>query len=164
MLTDISEIQRLSKEREKENLRFRAFLKNKHARPVDSIVHKLNDYYFSLIDCTQCGYCCTCLRPTLAESDIDQLIRELKMSRVKFKKNYVRTDEEGDMLFKRLPCAFLKDKKCTVYASRPEDCQSYPHLFKNEFTSRLYGVLENYAICPIVFNVVEDLKEKLNFR
>jgi uncharacterized protein len=164
MLTDITEIQRLSSEREKKNLRFRTYLKNQNEKSIDRIVHKLNEHYFALIDCTQCGYCCTCLRPILSESDIDLLIKELKISREKFKKDFVMTDEEGDMLFKHLPCAFLKDKKCSVYSSRPEDCQSYPHLYKNEFTSRLYGVLENYAICPIVFNVVEDLKKELNFR
>ncbi len=164
MITAIDEIERLSREREQENLRFRSFLKNSYSRSVDKLVHELNAYYASQIDCTRCGHCCTRLRPILAESDIDRLMDELHISRTKFRKEYVMYDEEGDMLFKHLPCSFLKDKKCTLYASRPEDCRSYPHLHKTEFTSRLYGVLENYAICPIVFNVVEELKKRLNFR
>jgi hypothetical protein len=81
-----------------------------------------------------------------------------------FKRDYLVTDEEGDMHFKDLPCPFLIDKKCSVYDSRPDDCRSYPHLHKNEFLSRLFGVIDNYSICPIVFNVYEELKYKLHFR
>ncbi len=31
---------------------------------------------------------------------------------------------------------------------------------KEEFASRLIGVINNYSICPIVFNVYEALKNK----
>ncbi len=164
MILDLQEIKKISEERKKENLRFISFLKGQNSAKIDVLVHKLNGLYTSNIDCTQCGNCCVHLRPILAESDIDILIKALKVSRQKFKKVYVMTDEEGDMLFKKLPCAFLKGKKCSLYTSRPEDCSSYPHLYKDNFTSRLYGIFENYAICPIVFNVIEELKGKLNFR
>lgn len=163
MIIDLNEIKRFSEERKKENLRFISFLKVQNSKKIDKLVHELNDCYSSSIDCTQCGNCCVHLRPVLAEIDIDKLIKKLKVSRSKFKRVYVMTDEEGDMLFKKLPCAFFKEKKCSLYDTRPEDCQSYPHLHKNEFISRLYGVFENYAICPIVFNVIEELKEKLSF-
>jgi Fe-S-cluster containining protein len=163
MILDLALIRQLSEERKRENLRFISYLKIQDSVHIDKLVHELNSFYISRIDCTQCGNCCTHLRPILAESDIDILIRNLQLSREKFKKAYVMTDEEGDMLFKKLPCAFLSDRKCGLYNSRPEDCRSYPHLYKNDFTSRLYGIFENYAICPIVFNVVEDLKNRLGF-
>jgi len=34
-------------------------------------------------------------------------------------------------------------------------------LHKKEFVFRLWGVVDNCSICPIVFNVYEHLKDKL---
>jgi Fe-S-cluster containining protein len=81
-----------------------------------------------------------------------------------FKIEFIEKDEDGDMHFKYLPCPFLRDKKCNVYDSRPDDYKSYPHLHKKDFLSRLLGVIDNYLNCPIVFNVFEELKLKFHFR
>lgn len=163
MLTDIAEIERLSRERRKENLRFITFLKRQNALYIDHLVNELDSYISSQIDCTRCGNCCTKLRPILSESDIDKMIRTKNMTRSKFKKEYVEMDDEGDMLFKYIPCIFQKNNKCTIYRARPEDCQSYPNLHKLDFVERIHGILENYSICPIVFHVIEALKERLEF-
>jgi len=164
MFLDHQEIHQLSHRREEENLRFRSFLKGQNSARIDRMVHQLYSSVSKEIDCTQCGYCCTQLRPVIMEIDIDLLTKTLKLSREKFKKKFIILDDEGDMLLKHLPCKFLKNQKCTVYESRPRDCQSYPHLHKSDITSRLYVILENYGICPIVFNVIEELKIRLNFR
>jgi Fe-S-cluster containining protein len=50
------------------------------------------------------------------------------------------------------------DGCCNVYAARPDDCRSYPHLHKDDFLSRSVGTIENYRICPIIYNVYERLK------
>ena len=63
--------------------------------------------------------------------------------------------------FKVQPCPFLKENSCTCYTFRPSDCRSYPHLHKNDFTSRLMDVIENSSLCPIVYNMYESLKEEL---
>lgn len=164
MLLDLDEIKRQSHLREKENLRFRSYLKSQVEAKIDRLVHEIYPLLLQEIDCTQCGNCCTKLRPVMMEIDIDVLTKTLRMTRERFRKRYIMIDGDGDMLFKHLPCKFLKNKKCSIYESRPHDCQSYPHLHKSEITSRLYGILENYAICPIVFNVIEGLKVRLNFR
>jgi uncharacterized protein len=164
MILDLHEIERLSRQREKHNLRFRSYLKGQSTARIDRLVHELYNRISREIDCTECGNCCTKLRPVMHEIDIDVLIKLLKISRQEFRRKYITIDTDGDMLFKHLPCKFLIGKQCSIYESRPTDCRSYPHLHKTEFISRLYGVLENYAICPIVFNVVEELKERLNFR
>lgn len=163
MIIDIKEIERLAKERRTENLNFIAFLKEKDSNYIDHLVMELNRYFSAEIDCTSCGNCCTKLRPILAELDIDQLVKVSNLSRAKFKKEYVEMDEEGDMLFKNLPCSFLRNHKCSIYNYRPSDCHEYPHLNKTGFTDRLFGILENYSVCPIVFNVIEGLKDKLSF-
>ena len=43
------------------------------------------------------------------------------------------------------------------------DCRSYPHLHKKEIISRLMGVVFNCSVCPIVFNVYEQMKLELWF-
>ena len=81
----------------------------------------------------------------------------------KFRERYLREDEENPShyIFKELPCPFLRNNKCSNYGYRPKDCKSYPHLHKKDFIFRLWGVVENYEICPIVFNVYEQLKIEL---
>ena len=59
------------------------------------------------------------------------------------------------------PCRMLDGKLCSIYDKRPEGCRSFPHLEKSLFTSRLMGVIDNVAICPIAFNAYEELKTKL---
>jgi Fe-S-cluster containining protein len=59
------------------------------------------------------------------------------------------------------PCPMLNGKLCSIYENRPDVCRSFPHLEQPAFTSRLMGVIDNVAICPIAFNAFEDLKAKL---
>jgi Fe-S-cluster containining protein len=164
MITDLSIIRQLGEKNEKVNFRFRSFLKSKDSGRLDRSVQELFYFYSSRIDCTKCGNCCTILKPIIQNSDIKALASITNKSHQDFKIDYTVTDEDGDMYFKDSPCAFLRDKKCTVYDSRPESCRSYPFLDKEDFLSRLLGVIDNYSICPIVFNLYEDLKYKFHFR
>jgi Fe-S-cluster containining protein len=164
MITDLSMIKQLGEKNEKVNYRFRSFLKSKDSDRLDRSVKGLYQFYSSRIDCTKCGNCCTILKPIIQNADIKSLAPITNKSDQDFKIDFTVTDEDGDMYFKDSPCAFLRDKKCTVYDSRPESCRSYPFLDKEEFLSRLLGVIDNYSICPIVFNVYEDLKYKFHFR
>lgn len=161
METDLTKIKNQAKEKEDENWRFRAFLKNCDARALDSIVHKLFEQATKAIDCTSCGNCCREIRPVLKNRDINKLAKSLNIKPDRFIADYVKKDEDGNNVLKQIPCPFLSDNKCTHYAARPDDCASYPHLHKKEFVFRLIGVINNYAVCPIVFNVYEALKDKL---
>jgi Fe-S-cluster containining protein len=157
MITDLDTIKHLGELNKNVNFRFRSFLKSKDEDRLDRTVKDLFQFYSSKIDCTKCGNCCTQLKPIIQDSDIKTLAPITNKSIQDFKRDYLVTDED-------LPCPFLIDKKCSVYDSRPEDCRSYPHLHKDEFVSRLFGVIDNYSICPIVFNVYEDLKHIFHFR
>lgn len=160
---DILKIEKAGKLRRNENFDFRAFLKGQDPDKIDRIVHRLNREISSRIDCTNCGNCCDKLQPYIKDRDISKLSEKLNMTPDQIEDKYIESDQ-FDKHFKNLPCSFLKNKKCTIYNDRPEDCHSYPHLHKKGFTSRLLGVIENYSICPIVFNVYEHLKEELLFR
>jgi len=161
METDLNKIVSLSKFNQDENWEFRIFLKGFEVKEIDSIVHELNQKISSKIDCISCGNCCKKIQPTLSNKDIDQLSKSLKINTEAFKERYLEEDEGDEKIFKQIPCPFLNDNKCTQYETRPKDCVSFPHLHKNDFVFRLIGVIKNSSICPIVFNVYEELKKVL---
>jgi len=159
---DLAKIERLGKIREEENIEFRLFLKQQDPDKIDRIVHRLNRIISEQIDCTTCRNCCKKLQPSIVEKDIERLSNRLHITTEQVIDQYTEIYDE-ELYFKNLPCVFLKDNKCTIYDDRPEDCRSYPHLHKDSFIFRLWDVIDNYSICPIVFNVFERLKTELNF-
>ena len=164
LVTDIETIQKLAAEKEDANWRFRSFLKglDMEFEELDAIVHQLYESVSAQIDCEACGLCCRVMHPILNKRDIERLADRLSLSVNEFESEYLMKDEEEDgFTFRSTPCPFLTGNSCTVYPDRPADCRSYPHLHKKDFVTRLYGVLSNCSVCPIVFNVYELLKVKL---
>jgi Fe-S-cluster containining protein len=164
METNINKLKEISEEKAEENWAFRAHLKECDISPeeVDAIVHRLYKEISSKIDCKACANCCKEITPVLDNEDVDKLSERLGISNAEFKEEYLVEDEESNgFKFKIKPCTFLKDKSCSLYAYRPKDCRSYPHLHKDGFVFRLMDVIANCSVCPIVFNVYEVLKEEL---
>jgi Fe-S-cluster containining protein len=165
IITDLNQIKKIAAKKEDENWKYRAYLKglSMPSEEIDAIVHRILADVIKKIDCTQCGNCCKKIRPTLDEEDIRIFASGLKMSVDDFRDQYLAREEDAPsvIIFNDLPCPFLVDLRCVNYPNRPKECQSYPHLHKPEFTSRSISVLFNYEICPIVFNVFEQLKREL---
>ena len=163
--TDLKHIAKMAIERETENWQFRTFLKelDMTTKEIDAIVHQITAEVTAQIDCTKCANCCQQIRPILGKKDVSEFALGLKMPVPQLKEKYLRpaSDTPSKYEFSELPCPFLKDKLCSNYGCRPQDCRSYPHLHKAEFVSRSWGVVENYGVCPIVFNVYERLKAEL---
>lgn len=161
---DLETIQKLAKQREKENWEFRSFLKGSDypSEKIDEIVHGLVQEVSSRIDCTKCGNCCKTVKPVLTTKDIEKFSEGLGITIAQFKEEYLVEDKEEDgFVFKILPCPLLKDTLCSQYAYRPAVCRSFPHLHSKDFVFRLMQAIENYSVCPIVFNVYENLKNEL---
>jgi len=162
LIVDISRIKALSKEMEDENWKFRSYLKcsNMASEEIDRIVHEVYDEISSRIDCRTCGNCCREVQPLLDDEDVERLSEGLGISTARFKAEYLIGDEaSGKFVFKEKPCPFLSGNLCLYYDLRPKDCVSYPHLHKDGFVFRLIDVIHNCSICPIVFNVYEQIKE-----
>ena len=160
--TDPAVVARLAEERADENWRFRSFLKGHlSAAELDAIVHRHHETVARQIDCTTCGNCCREVRPTLGDQDVTRLAAGLGVSREELTERFLATQETGDLTFNKMPCPLLSGNCCTAYAHRPADCRSYPHLQKDEFRFRLIQAVQNCSICPIVFNVVERLRDEL---
>ena len=162
MQTDPKVVARLAAEKEDENWRFRTFLKGVSIEKIDAAVHRHYEEVAAKIDCCTCGNCCEVAQPKLNEKDVSRLATGLTLTHESIIERFLVPGEDQDIYtFNAKPCPFLKDKKCSVYDSRPTDCRSYPHLRKKEFVFRMMQAIENCAICPIVYNVFEELKEEL---
>jgi Fe-S-cluster containining protein len=162
---NIERITLLSIKKEKENHRFRIFLKGLQSKRVDAVVHRINSEVVQEIDCTECGNCCTVLRPVVTDEEIARLSAVLNVTKDSFIEKYTDEDPfDNKKSLKETPCVFLDNKKCSIYHDRPHDCRSFPHIDKDDFAFRTLEMLENSGICPIVFNVLERLKKELRFR
>ena len=161
---DLEKIKRLAEKRKGENLRFRSFLKGCDGEAIDKTVHGLLDEIAPQIECSICRNCCIALRPMLNQDDIERLSDLLGLSEEAFRERYMAPHPSGASLLQGPPCPFLDEMHCTVESALPEECREYPHLHKNKFISRLLAVIDNYAVCPIVFNVYERLKEEVGFK
>lgn len=164
--TEIKRIERLAQEKSDENWRFRCFVKGSDLsiEALDAAVHKLYKTVSQQIDCQACANCCKVISPSLDDEDIKLLARHLDLSEDEFKGEYLeRNKEDGEYYFKETPCRFLSGNCCTVFMFRPKICRSYPHLHKQEIFFRFSNVYSNCSVCPIVYNVYEQLKKELHF-
>ena len=70
-------------------------------------------------------------------------------------------DEDGPYKARQKPCPFLgDDNRCTIYEVRPTVCWEYPHTDKEGFNFRTMGVASNALVCPAVFWIVEQMKQR----
>jgi Fe-S-cluster containining protein len=138
-----------------------------HPDEIDKTVTQLTDNIWKRTDCGQCANCCKTLQPTLNEDEVQRLSKRLGMEPQKFIETFLEpSDEEEDTPWniRSTPCPFLKDNRCSVYEDRPDDCRGYPYLHEENFTTRLWGMIERTGTCPIVYEVMEDLKPLVGFK
>jgi Fe-S-cluster containining protein len=152
---DLSRIKQLSEEHDDENWEFRSWLKQYAPDDIDALVKTLSQKYFALIDCKQCANCCRTLHIEFKKNELHAIAETLGQSIEAFQKQFM---SEGEV---NPPCPMLNGKLCTIYENRPEVCRSFPHLEQPAFTTRLIGVIDNVAVCPIAFNAFEEPKAKI---
>lgn len=163
METNLQTIAVLAEEREDENYRFRGFLKGKDGSRIDARVQSINAVVEAKIDCTTCGNCCRSFMISVEKTELNAVANYLQQSLETIKEKYIEESESGNMLINAIPCHFLGGTKCTVYEARFSVCREFPHMHQPGFIFRLFNVIQHYGICPIVFNVVEELKAELGF-
>ena len=168
LIRDIPLIQRYARHNEGEDFAFRAFLKgrlNMSNEKLDAIAQETTDTVWKQIDCLTCGNCCRTLQIVVDDKDIARLALRLKMTPRQFSRQYVATDPDRTQHLKSTPCSFLgADNRCAVYEDRPQACRDFPYLHAEDFRGRTFMMIDNTAVCPIVFNTWQQLKETLKFR
>lgn len=156
-LMNLERIGQIVDEEEDENLRFMNLLKEEDRfdqKEFNEIVREVEKN----IDCTACTNCCKVIHPTLADEDARRISAHLHMSKEEFIKKFAVEDEADGLILRELPCAFLKDNKCTIYEARPTACAEYPFL-KTNIPWKTIAFFSNARVCPIVFNVLQEAKE-----
>jgi len=128
---------------------------------MDLQVHALHNKISQRTDCLSCANCCRSLGPRITDKDLERMAKALRIKASDVILNYLRIDEDGDMVFKSMPCPFLgADNYCSIYESRPKACREYPHTDRKKFFQIFNLSIKNAYTCPIVFDVLEELTNK----
>jgi len=161
---DPGEIERLARQRERENWEFRAWIKGRGPddNMLNELVHELTDRVWAEIDCTQCANCCRVTSTVVVPDEFMPLSRALGLSIEEFKANILRFDSRDKCWELPEPCPLLVGNLCRVYDDRPQQCRDYPNLH-HDLRSHSIARFANAEICPIVFNVIESLKLELRW-
>jgi Fe-S-cluster containining protein len=134
-------------------------LKHLKKKNLDELFQKHHEKVFKKIDCLICANCCTTTGPILLVRDIDRISKSLRMKPAVFEANYLRRDEEGDWVFKTMPCPFLgSDNYCLIYDVRPKACREYPHTDSKNMHKLFDITLTNSTICPAVAMILERIR------
>ncbi|MFT4224182.1 YkgJ family cysteine cluster protein [Dysgonomonas sp.] len=125
---------------------------------MDTIVRQLHDDVSERIDCLSCANCCRSLGPAIYDKDIERMAKALRMKPSEVVSSYLRIDEDGDYVFKSMPCPFLMpDNYCSIYDARPKACREYPHTDRKNFEQIYKLTVTNTATCPIAYEVLSEL-------
>ena len=163
-------IEEISKKYADENVKFRAFLKNR-AKPgeLDQQFRDLHNEIFirDEYDCCKCANCCRLYDIRVEQKDIPAIAEYLGQTESGFIEKYLTQDKEeaGVFIIKYKPCSFLDaDGKCRIYGVRPLVCKDFPHTKKHNRLFSLTVIMGFAEDCPVVFEIIERLKQIYNFR
>ncbi len=150
---------------EDENWRFRTFVKTLLRMPegrLDALAERLGREAEARMDCTSCGACCRANHVPVSDKEVARLAERIHLDVAAFGERYLDRDDDDHQALDANPCPFLAERICSVYEDRPEACRGYPYIGGN-IRSRMIGIIER-ASCPIVFEMLEQLKRHLGFR
>ena len=133
----------------------------KKLEAMDLHVHSHHEEISERTDCLSCANCCRSLGPRITDKDVERISKLLRMKSSELMTKYLRVDEDGDIVFRSMPCPFLGDDNyCAIYDSRPKACREYPHTDRKRFYQIYNLSIKNAYTCPIVFEVLEEITKR----
>ena len=154
-----------AKRKEKENQRFRSFLK-RSADPeeLDHQFMLLHKEIFQYYDCARCRNCCKLLHAEIPEEEVDKDAALLKMSREDFIAAYLERDNDGAWVSQHLPCDFLNvDGSCRLGDCRPDSCKKFPYTDQPERLFSLFSVIDEASVCLAAYEIQKKKKKEYGF-
>src|SRR5438105_10667461 len=134
------------------------FLEKADKNKVLKQLPELHEQAIRKIDCLQCANCCRNYSPRFKTPDIKRISRYLRMKESNFIETYLRLDEDGDYVARKIPCPFLGvDNFCSIYEQRPSDCARFPYTDEDVIVKRKQLTIKNSSFCPIVCYVLDKL-------
>ena len=74
-------------------------------------------------------------------------------------------EKYGEYSFKNIKCQFLKeDNSCKVSFCLPMSCKEFPYTNKPERLFGLISIVNNAKVCPVIYEILEELKKEYHFR
>ena len=165
-MINIDELAIMANRKEDENLRFRSYLKG-HAEAdiLDKQFKDLHEKYFKIYNCKDCRNCCKKLNTLMTEEELDNICKYLTLDKEKLINEELDINTSGKYSFKCDRCKFLDDdNNCLVDSCLPESCKNYPYTNKSERLFSLYSIIGNASICPVVYEILEELKKIYHFK
>ena len=154
---------KLAKDTHKENVKFFTKLKKKVPKHLDVLMQELHEAEFEKTDCLTCANCCKTTGPLVTDKEVARISKHFRMKEQKFIEQYLLVDEDNDYVVNSLPCPFLgADNYCSIYDLRPKACREFPHTDRRKFQQISDLTLKNVAVCPAAFNIVEEMKRRIN--
>lgn len=159
----IQNLPEIAKDKHKANKNFFDKLKKKPPKQLDYLMQELHEAEFKKTDCLKCANCCKTTGPLFTDKDIERIAKHFRLKPSQFIHNYLQLDEDGDYVLQNVPCTFLgADNYCSIYEVRPKACREFPHTDRKKFQQISNLTLKNVAICPAAFNIVEEMKRRIN--
>lgn len=160
----LNDLPKLAKDKHKQNKAFFAKLKKKPPKHLDYLMQELHEKEFERTNCLDCANCCKTTGPLFTDKDIERISKYLKLKPQGFIDTYLKVDEENDYVLQQVPCTFLgEDNYCLIYDVRPKACREFPHTDRKKFQQISHLTLKNVAICPAAFNIVEEMKKRIEY-
>lgn len=151
-----------AKEKHSETKKYFAKLRKKPPKNLDYLMQELHEDEFERTDCLKCANCCKTTGPLFTNADIERIAKHMKLKPQVFIAQYLKVDEEDDYVLQQVPCIFLgSDNYCSIYDVRPKACREFPHTNRKKFQQISSLTLNNVAICPAAFNIVEEMKKRI---
>ncbi|MDP6922400.1 MAG: YkgJ family cysteine cluster protein [Lutibacter sp.] len=153
----------LAGEKARETRKYFSRLKKRPPKKLDLLMQDLHHKVFERINCLDCANCCKTTSPLFTEHDIRRIARHLRVKEPLFIQQYLRVDTDHHYVLQQSPCPFLdlQDHACSIYDVRPKACKEYPHTDRRRFVQLTSLTLNNTAICPATYEIVEALKKEL---
>jgi len=162
MKEQLDKLKQLSAEKAKENKKYLDKLAKKPPKNLDYTMQSIHDQVFDRIDCLQCANCCKTTGPLVTDNDVVRISKHLKLKPQSFIEQYLRVDEDNDLVFQSMPCPFLgADNYCSIYEVRPKACREFPHTDRKKFHQIRKITIKNTEICPATYEVMEALKKEI---
>jgi Fe-S-cluster containining protein len=86
----------------------------------------INKTIYDFSDCSICALCCKDEVLTITEKDAYRISRKLGIDKKAFYDQYTHYNPDTFETVMNMPCAFLKNNRCTIYPIRPNVCSNYP--------------------------------------
>jgi Fe-S-cluster containining protein len=165
-ITDLDTIAALADEQERENRRFRTFLKQGGGGPqeeFDALVARTYKEVCAAIDCCACANCCRVLQITIVKDEMQRMAEAFDVDVDEFEEEHLKDGGDKDRVLREMPCPLLDGNLCSIYRRRPGSCRDYPNLTDPYYLGKQFLILDHVSVCPLVFNAMQLLKERTGF-